>query len=320
MKIVILDSHTSVTKDLSLDCLNEITNDITIYDRTMPEDRVSRIGDAQIILTNRTIMDRETIEQCKNLKYIGTFATGYNTIDLECCKEHNIVVCNVPGYSTNAVAQLTFSFILNLTFLIDKHNKEVHEGKWVENDDFCYYDSRITELYGKTLGIVGFGNIGKQVARIASAFDMNVLVYSRTKYSEYENENLHFVDMDTLLEKSDIVSLHLPLFKETEKLINSNAISKMKQSAILVNTARGGIIDEQAVADALNSGKLGGAGLDVVTVEPILPTNPLLTAKNCIITPHIAWSCKESRARLIEIVCNNIKAFIEGKPQNNVVK
>ncbi|MFZ2538480.1 MAG: D-2-hydroxyacid dehydrogenase [Oscillospiraceae bacterium] len=320
MKIVILDSYTAVSTDLSFDCLKEITSDITSYDRTQPQDVVKRIGNADAILINKTQITKEVLEQCPNLKYIGIFATGYNMVDLVYCKGHNIVVSNVPGYSTNAVAQLTFSFILNFTFLIDKHNKEVHEGKWIENDTFCYYDPRITELYGKTLGVVGFGNIAKQVARIASAFDMNVVVYSRTKYPEYENENLHFVDMDTLLQKSDIITLHVPLFKETEKLINRDAIAKMKQSAILINTARGGIIDEQAVADALNCNKLAGAGLDVTTVEPILKTNPLLTAKNCVITPHIAWSCREARARLIGVVCDNIKAFQKGEPQNNVAK
>ncbi len=320
MKIVILDSYTAVSTDLSFDCLKEITRDITIYDRTQPQDVVARIGNADIILINKTQITKDMLEQCPNLKYIGIFATGFNMVDLEYCKEHNIVVSNVPGYSTHAVAQLTFSFILNFAFLVDKHNKEVHEGKWVENDTFCYYDPRITELYGKTLGIVGFGNIAKQVARIASAFDMNVVVYSRTKYPEYESENLHFVDMDTLLQKSDIITLHVPLFKETEKLINRDAIAKMKDAAILINTARGGIIDEQAVADALNSGKLAGAGLDVTAVEPILPTNPLLTAKNCVITPHIAWSCREARARLIGVVCDNIKAFQKGRPQNNVAK
>ncbi|MEG0691772.1 MAG: D-2-hydroxyacid dehydrogenase [Oscillospiraceae bacterium] len=320
MKLVILDSYTAVSTDLSFDCLKEFTTDITIYDRTQPQDVVARIGTADMILINKTQITKEMLEQCPNLKYIGIFATGYNMVDLGYCKEHGIVVSNVPGYSTNAVAQLTFSFILNFTFLVDKHNKEVHEGNWVENDTFCYYDPRITELFGKTLGVVGFGNIAKQVARIAAAFDMNVLVYSRTKYPEYETDRLQFVDLDTLLQKSDIISLHVPLFKETEKLINGDAINKMKQSAILVNTARGGVIDEQAVADALNSGKLAGAGLDVTTVEPILQTNPLLTAKNCVITPHIAWSCREARARLIGVVCDNIGAFLNGEPQNNVAK
>lgn len=320
MKMVVLDSYTAVSTDLSFDSVRQLTDDITIYDRTQPQDVVARIGDADGILVNKTQITKAILEQCPSLKYIGIFATGYNMVDLGYCKEHNLVVSNVPGYSTNAVAQLTFSFILNLTFQIDKHNKEVHEGEWVENDTFCYYDPRITELFGKTLGIVGFGNIAKQVARIAAAFDMEVLVYSRTKYAEYENDHLHFVDFDTLLTKSDIITLHVPLFKETEKLINADAIAKMKDNAILINTARGGIIDEQAVADALNSGKLGGAGLDVTTVEPILPTNPLLTAKNCVITPHIAWSCREARARLISVVCDNIKAFQKGEPQNNVAK
>ena len=318
MKLVILDSYTAVSTDLSFDCLEKITTDITIYDRTQPQDVVERIGTAQMILINKTQVTKAMLEQCPNLTYIGIFATGFNMVDLAYCKERGIVVSNVPGYSTNAVAQLTYAFMLQFTFLVDKHNQEVHDGKWVENDTFCYYDPRITELCGKTLGLIGFGNIAKQVARIAAAFDMNVLVYSRTTYPEYETDRLQFVDLNEVLTKSDILSLHVPLFPETEKLINSDALLKMKSSAILINTARGGIIDEQAVADALNNGKLAGAGLDVTTVEPILETNPLLTAKNCVITPHIAWSCRESRARLMEIVYENLQAYINGTPQNNV--
>ena len=318
MKLVILDSYTAVSTDLSLGCLHEIVSDITVYDRTQPEDVVSRIGDATMVLINKTTLTKEMLKECPNIQYIGIFATGFNMVDINYCKENGIIVSNVPGYSTNGVAQLTFSFILNFAFMVDKHNKEVHEGKWVENDNFCYYDPRITELAGKTLGLVGFGNIAKQVARIAAAFDMNVLVYSRTRYAEYETDRLKFVSLDALLGASDIISLHIPLFAETENLIDAEAIKKMKNSAILINTARGAIIDEQAVADALNKGTLAGAGLDVVTVEPVDPKNPLLTAKNCVITPHIAWGCRESRDRLIGVVCENIKAYIKGAPENNV--
>lgn len=318
MKLVILDSYTAVSTDLSLYCLKEITEDITIYDRSLPDTIVERIGNADAILVNKTFITKEILEQCPSVKYIGIFATGFNMVDIEYCRSHNIVVSNVPGYSTNGVAQLTFTFILDFMFLTDKHNREVHEGKWVENDTFCYYDHRVRELFGKTLGIIGFGNIAKQVARIASAFDMQVLIFSRTKYPEYENENLKFVDLDSLLSKSDIISLHVPLAPQTTKLIDASAIAKMKQGTILINTARGGVIDEQAVADALNSGKLAGAGLDVAAVEPILPSNPLLTAKNCVITPHIAWCATESRARLIKVIHENLSAYVSGKPQNNV--
>lgn len=317
-KIVILDSYTAVGTGLSLDCLKDFTEDITIYDRTQPCDVVSRIGDAEIIIINKTFITKEVIESCKSLKYIGIFATGYNMVDLEACRERKIVVSNVPGYSTESVAQLVMSFLLNFSFQIGLHNDFVHEDGWKENDTFCYYDPRIFELKGKTLGIVGFGNIGKQVAKLAQAFDMNILVYSRTEYKEYESESLKFVSMEDLLKNSDIITLHIPLFPETKELIGKAAIDKMKNGAILINTARGGIINEQAVADALNCGKLAGAGLDVAAVEPILKENPLLTAKNCIITPHIAWSTQQARERLIKVVYENIKAYCEDRPQNNV--
>lgn len=320
MKLVILDSYKAVSTDLSLDCLKNITSDITFYDRSLPETVVSRIGNADAILVNKTFITSQILEQCPNVSYIGTFATGFDMIDISYCKAHNIVVSNVPDYSSNAVAQLTFTFILDLMFFPDKHNREVHEGKWVENDTFCYYDPRVSELYSKTLGLVGVGNIAKQVARIAAAFDMKVLVFSRTKYPEYENENLHFVDFDTLLTHSDIISLHIPLSEQTKGLIDSSAVAKMKNGTVLINTARGKLIDEQAVADALNSGKLAAAGLDVVAVEPILPTNPLLTAKNCIITPHIAWCATQTRERLIKTVFNNLTAYTSGCPTNNVAK
>lgn len=318
MKLAILDSYTAVSTDLSLDCLKKITPDITFYDRSPYETVVSRIGDAEAILVNKTFITQEILEKCPSVKYIGTFATGFNMVDIDYCKANNIVVSNVPGYSTNSVAQLTFTFILDLMFFPEKHNREVHDGKWVENDTFCYYDPRVSELFGKTLGLIGFGNIAKQVARIAAAFDMKILVYSRTRYPEYENDNLHFVDFGTLLTKSDIISLHIPLSAQSQRLIDGNAIKKMKKSAILINTARGGLIDEQAVADALNSGNLAAAGLDVVTVEPILKTNPLLSAKNCIITPHIAWCATQARERLISIVYDNLSSYVAGTPQNNV--
>lgn len=252
------------------------------------------------------------------MKYIGVFATGYNIIDIDCCKERGIVVSNAPSYSTNSVAQYTFAFMLEFFSMVGKHDKEVHEGKWCECKDFSFYDSRISELAGKTLGLVGFGSIAKKVAQIARAFDMDILVYSRTKYPEYENEHLQFVDFNTLLTESNVISLHCPLFPETAKLINAEAVKKMKEGAVLINTARGGVIDEEAVADGLNSGKLRGFGTDVATVEPISLDNPLLKAKNCVITPHIAWATRESRERLIEIVEANIKAFCEGNPINNV--
>lgn len=318
MKLVVLDSYTAVSTDLSLDGLKKYVDELVIYERTLPEDTANRIGGAEMVLTNKTVISREIIEQCPNLRYIGVFATGYNIIDIDCCREKGIVVSNAPSYSTSSVAQYTFSFMLEFFSMVGLHNAEVHEGKWCECKDFSFYDPRISELSGKTLGLVGFGSIARKVAQIAAAFDMNILVYTRTKYPEFENEHLRFVDFDSLLTDSNIISLHCPLFPETAKLINSEAVGRMKDGAVLINTARGGVIDEQAVADGLNSGKLRGYGTDVALVEPISPDNPLLKAKNCVITPHIAWATRESRERLIQIVEQNIKAFCEGDPINNV--
>lgn len=319
MKIVVLDSYAAVSNDLSLDCLNKLCDELVVYERTNPEDTIKRIGDAEIVIVNKTILSREVLEKCPSVKYIGLFATGYNIIDVEYAKERGIVVSNAPGYSTSGVAQLVFALIMHFYNMVSKHNDEVHQGKWQNCKDFCFYDRHISELQGKTIGLIGFGSIGKQVSRLAQAYDMKVLIHSRTIYSQYEDGDLvKFVDFQTLLENSDIISIHCPLFPETTGLINKEAIEKMKTSAIVINTARGPVIDEQALADALNSGRIAGAGVDVVSKEPIEETNPLLTAKNCVITPHIAWAGRETRERLIGIVEDNIKAFLEGKPKNNV--
>lgn len=318
--LVILDSYQAVGTGLCMDWLNELADVKAIYDRTMPCDIISRIGEAEAILVNKTQITREIIEACPSLKYIGIFATGYNMVDLTACRERGICVSNVPGYSTKSVAQLAFTLMLDLLFLTAKHDNEVHNGEWKEKESFFYYDTRITELTGKTLGLVGFGSIGKQMARIALAFDVKVITYTRTRYPEWEDQSIEFVSLDDLLLRSDIVSLHVPLLKETESMIDANAIAKMKKNAYLINTARGGLLDEKAVADALNSGKLAGAGLDVLAIEPPTPTNPLLTAKNCIITPHIAWSTSESRARLLSVVKSNLSSFISGAPHNNVAQ
>lgn len=320
MKLVVLDSYCAVSNDLSLDTLNQYCDKMTVYDRTKPEETVARIGDAELVIVNKTILSKEVLSQCKNIKYIGLFATGYNIIDVEYAKERGIVVANAPVYSTSGVAQLVFAFIMHFYNLVDKHDTAVHNDEWTNCKDFCFYDRSISELYNKTIGLIGFGSIGKQVARIALAFDMKVLVYSRTKYSEFENDNLKFVGLDTLLSESDIVSIHCPLFPETTNLIDKSAIAKMKKTAILINTARGPIIDEQAIANALNLGDIAGVAVDVVSAEPIHADNPLLKAKNCVITPHIAWAGKETRARLIDIVCNNLCAFLQGEPTNNVAK
>lgn len=318
MKLVVLDSFAAVSTDLSLDCLRPLCEEITVYDRTLPQDTAARIGNAELVLTNKTVIDEHILQQCPNIRYIGLFATGYNVIDIPACKARGIVVANAPAYSTPGVAQLVFAFILHFYSLVDKHNREVHAGAWAESPDFCFYDPRISELSGKTLGLVGFGSIGRKVAQIAQAFDMNIRVFSRTVRPELEREGLRFVPLEEMLRCSDIVSLHCPLFPETTRLINRDTIALMKPSALLINTARGAVIDEADLAHALNTGKIAGAALDVATVEPISPDSPLLTAQNCVITPHIAWACRESRERLISIVYDNLRAFLEGHPQNNV--
>lgn len=318
MKIVVLDSHAVLSGDMTLDRLKEFGT-VVNYDRTPPELTASRIGDAEMILTNKTVIDRAVMEACPNLKYIGLFATGYNVIDVEAAKEKGIVVCNAPAYSTAGVAQLTFAFMLHFYSMAAAHNDRVHAGEWEKSADFCFYDRQICELSGKTLGLIGYGSIGRQVARIALAFDMQVIVYSRTVYPECENERLHFVELEELYQRSDIISIHCPLFDETRGMIDRRAIDQMKKNVIIINTARGPILNEQDVADALNADRIAGAGVDVVSVEPILSNNPLLSAKNCVITPHIAWAGRESRQRLLEIVYQNIKGFLEGNIVNQVL-
>ncbi len=317
MKIVVLDSHAVLSGDMTLDMLNEFGT-VVNYDRTPPELTVSRIGDAEIILTNKTVIDRAVIEACPNLKYIGLFATGYNVVDVKAAGEKGIVVCNAPAYSTAGVAQLTFAFMLHFYSMAASHNDRVHAGEWQQSADFCFYDRQICELSGKTIGLIGFGSIGRQVARVALAFDMEVIVHSRTVYPECEKEHLYFVPLCELYRRSDIISIHCPLFDETRGMIDRAAIDQMKKNVILINTARGPILNEQDVADALNAGRIAGAGVDVVSAEPIKADNPLLHAKNCVITPHIAWAGRESRERLLEIVYQNIKGFVEGHIINQV--
>ena len=315
MKIVITDSATVSGGDLSFEFLEQF-GQVTAYDLTAPEQLAQRIADADILLCNKTPVNRQTIGEAKKLKYIGLFATGFNNIDLDLAKERNIPVCNVPGYSTDAVAQLTFAFILELANRVCDYNALVANGDWIKSRTFSFFPIPLFELAGKTLGIIGYGSIGQQVAKIADAFNMNVLYFNRSAKSGVGRQ----VSLDQLLAESDIVTLHCPLNKESEKLINAHTIAKMKQGAILINTARGAVVDEQALADALNSGRLGGAGIDVLNSEPMSADCPLLGAKNCIITPHVAWAALETRKRLLGIVEGNIKSFLEGKPVNNVAK
>ncbi len=317
MKIVILDGYTENPGDLSWDGFREL-GELTVYDRTPSELAAERIGDSDIVYTNKTPITREVLEQCPGIRFIGTLATGYNVVDIQAAAERSIPVCNVPGYGTAAVAQFTIGLLLELCHHIGAHSQSVKAGEWSSCPDFCYWKFPQTELAGKTMGIVGFGSIGREVGRLAQAFGMKVLAYSRTRREEYETENCRYASLDELLAASDVISLHCPLFPETERMINRETMGKMKDGVLLINTARGQLIAEEDLADALNSGKIGGAALDVAAKEPIAGDNPLLTAENIILTPHIAWAPKESRQRLMDIAVGNLKAFAEGSPVNVV--
>ena len=321
MKIVILDAYTTNPGDLSWERFKEF-GELTVYDRGIKNDlqeSIDRIQDADVVLTNKVPIKEELLEACPNIKYIGTLSTGNNIIDLDACRTRGIPVCNVPSYSTSAVAQFTMALLLEVCHHVGEHNNIVHSGGWERSVDFCFWNYPLIELSSKTIGIIGFGKIGQEVAKLAAAFGMKVLAYSRTEYEE-GRKLAEYVDLDTLLASSDIVSLHCPLFPETRGIINNEKIAKMKDGAILLNTSRGPLIVEEDVANALNSDKLYYYATDVASREPIRSDNPLLTAKNCIITPHIAWAAKETRERLVGIVYENLKAYTEGKVQNNVAK
>lgn len=312
MKIVVLDGYALNPGDLSWDELKSL-GEVEVYDRTPDNMITERAADAEIILTNKNLMMANVIEKLPRLKYIGVLATGYNVVDTEAAKRRGIIVTNVPAYSTASVAQHTFALILEFYNYPGKFSDEVREGRWSRNLDFCYWDKQLIELAGKTIGIVGFGRIGKAVARVAEALEMNVIVSEVTDVEGYENYPL-----DELLKRSDIVTLHCPLTSETKGIINRGRLRLMKPSALLVNCARGQLIVEQDLADALNEGRIAGAALDVLSEEPPSPDNPLLKAKNCIITPHVAWATLEARQRLMKIAVNNVRSFLEGKPVNVV--
>lgn len=317
MKIVILDGHALNPGDLSYDCLEQF-GDVTVYDRTATEaEAIARIGDAEIVLLNKFPITESLLAACPSIRLICVQATGYNVVDCAAARKRNIPVCNVPSYSTSAVAQFTMALILELCHRVGLHNHSVHQHEWESCPDFCYWLRPQMELAGKTIGIIGFGRIGRAVGRLATAFGMDVLAFSPREYSE-GREIGQYVDLDTLLAQSDIVSLHCPLFPETEKIINAEAIAKMKDGAMLINTARGALIDEYAVAEALKAGKLRGAAVDVVSEEPIRADNPLLTTRKCVITPHMAWAPIETRQRLLDCVVGNIRAFLDGQPRNVV--
>lgn len=314
MKIVILDAYTVNPGDLTWHPLEEMA-DLVIYDRTQPEQVVERCKGAEIVLTNKVILDAEVLNHLPHLTYIGVLATGYNVVDLEVASRQSITVTNIPAYSTNSVAQMVWAHILNITNRVGHYAEENKNGRWTRSKDFCYYDYTHSELAAKTIGIVGLGNTGMATARIAQAFGMNVIAYtSKDKLPE----GMKKVTLDELFKSSDIVSLHCPLTNETKELVNKERLDMMKPSAILINTSRGPVVNETDVAAALNEGKIAAFGADVVSVEPAKKGNPLLSAKNCFLTPHIAWATKEARQRLIDICIANIKAFLDDKPQNVV--
>lgn len=311
MRVVILDAKTLTNDDIDFSVFDEF-GEVTIYDYTKYDEIAERVKDSEIILCNKCIMNKETLKNAGNVKYIGLFATGYNNVDIEYTNERNITVCNAGSYSTNAVAQHVFSLILEHYNKVGEYNKFVKDGGWIHSEKFSPFKP-MKEMDGRTLGIVGYGSIGKKVAKIAQAFDMKVLAYNR---SPKKDESVRFVEMDELLEKSDIVSIHCPLNNDSEKMCNKEFFEKMKDGALFINTSRGGVVDEQALIDAVKSKKISGAGLDVVAVEPMEKHEEILDIDNIIITPHSAWAPVETRTRLVEIVKNNIKKWVAGDPVN----
>ena len=319
MKIVVLDGYTENPGDISWAPLEEL-GEVTVYDRTsyIESDLIAeRIGDAQIIVINKTPISKATIDKCPNLKAIAVLATGYNVVDYVYAKEKGIPVLNVPVYGTDNVSQFAVGLMLEACSHIGHHSESVFAGKWAENIDWCYWDYPMVEVSGKTAGIIGLGKIGYNTARVLNALNMNVIAYDKYP-NERGKEVAAYVELDELFEKSDFIFLHCPLFPEVEGIINKDNIAKMKDGVILINNSRGGLVNERDLADALNSGKIAVAAVDVVSTEPIKTDNPLLTAKNCIITPHISWATKEARERIMQTTAENIKSVIDGKPVNVV--
>jgi glycerate dehydrogenase len=308
MNIVVLDGYTLNPGDLSWDALRELGS-CEIYDRSAPDEIVPRSTSAEIVLTNKVKLNGEYMSSVSTLKYIGVTATGYNIVDVAAARERKVIVTNIPTYGTQSVAQMTFALLLELTQHVGHHAQTVREGRWTRSPDFCYWDYPLIELDGLTLGIIGFGRIGKMVGQLAEAFGMKVLTYSRKQ---------PVAEMETLFRRSDIISLHCPLTPQTEHLVNEKRLAWMKPTAFLLNTSRGPLIDESALAKALNEGRIAGAGLDVLAVEPPTADNPLLRAKNCLITPHIAWATRAARSRLMEAVVENVRAFLAGESKNVV--
>ncbi|MBQ1197120.1 MAG: D-2-hydroxyacid dehydrogenase [Spirochaetaceae bacterium] len=326
MKIVILDGYTLNPSDKNptdldfsiLENLCGTQNQVIVYDRTESSQTVQRIDDAQIILVNKVLITKEVIDSCPNLKYIGLCSTGTNVVDLDYAHQKGITVTNVPSYSTAGVSQLVFSFILEFTNHVKLHSDDVHSGGWIKSPDFCYWKAPLTELLGKTLGIVGFGSIGKQSAKIAQAFGMKVICFTRSPEKLKDFPEIQSVSFDELCKNSDFITLHCPLTDDTKNLINKDSISKMKKSCIVINTARGPIVNEEDMAFALKNNQISGFACDVVSVEPMKEDNPLLNCPNCLITPHIAWASLETRKRLFDEIVKNLESFIQGKSRNLV--
>ena len=319
MKIVVLDGFTLNPGDLSWKGLKQI-GDVMVYDRTAPDMVVERAKDAEILITNKAVIDEQVLNQLPLVKYIGVLATGYNVVDVETAKKKGVIVTNVPGYSTASVVQMTFALLLELTLHIQRHSDAVMDGKWAQSKDFAFWNFPLVELAGKTMGVIGFGNIGKRVVDVAIALGMNVICSSRTQSDQSQRTNFRWVGITELLEQSDVVTIHCPLTTENKGLINKENLQLMKRTAYLINTARGPIINDQDLADALNQGVIAGAGMDVLSVEPPQGNNPLFKAQNCIITPHIAWATQEARIRLMDIAVRNVTAFVSGRPINVVNK
>ena len=318
MKIIVLDGYGLNPGDLNWEGF-ETLGELTVYDRTLPSELMQRAAGAEVLITNKTLITAENMADLPELKYIGVLATGYNVVDIDAAKARGIVVTNIPAYSTASVAQMVFAHILNITQRVGYYADENKQGRWTKNADFCYWDTQLVELQGKKMGIVGFGNIGQATARIAQAFGMEVCVYS-SKPQFVLPSGIKKMDLDELFAECDVISLHCPLTPDTKEMVNAERLSKMKSNAILINTGRGPLINEQDLANALNEGRIAAAGLDVLSVEPSVEGNPLLTARNCFITPHIAWATLEARTRLMEIAVQNLKSYLNGQVINNVAK
>lgn len=317
MKIVVLDGYTENPGDLSWSGFEKLGK-TTVYDRTPVDKIIERVGDAEVVYTNKTPLKKETLEKLSKVKFIGVLATGYNIVDVDAAKQLGIAVTNIPTYGTTAVAQFTFALLLEMCHHVWAHSEEVKKGAWTNCPDFCFWNYPLIELAGKTMGIIGFGRIGQNVGRIAQALGMKVFAYDEYRNKDLENDTLKYVTLDELLRNSDVVSLHCPLFDSTKGLVNRSSIAKMKDGVMIINTSRGSLIVAEDLAAALNSGKVAGAAMDVLEVEPPKTDNPLITAKNCIITPHIAWAPKESRQRLMDIAVANLEAFLANTPINLV--